>query len=106
MTKYHVTPKWDGEDLETAAQRMGEEAAIEMFCEKWATEDASYAADQVTKIFLYATMDEAKEHQENFDGEILEISDEWLEVFEDWTEGSAVLATRNSIRAADIRRIS
>lgn len=100
--KYHVTPKWDGENLQPAARRLGEEEAIEMFCAKWDTEDTSYAADQVWKVFMYATIEEARDHVDNFGGEILAINDEWLDIFEDMTEGQPVLATRNDIDAKDI----
>lgn len=103
--KYHVTQNWNGKDLKTAADFMGEEEAIEMFCEKWNTDDTSYAQDQIRKIYLYATIEEAQEHQDIYGGEILAINDEWLDIFEDWTEGVSILATRNTIKASDISRI-
>jgi hypothetical protein len=106
MTLYHVTPKWDGNDLETAASRLGEVEAIEMFLAKWEIDDASFAADQVTKIYLYATFEQAQEHQAMYDGEILEIDDRYLEVFTDWSEGIANLAVRHNIPKSDIRRLS
>ena len=103
--KYHVTPKWNEENLQTAVEFLGESEAVEMFMTKWETPDSSYAIDQVHKIYLYATIDEAREHQEVYGGEILEIDDQWLDIFEDWTEGSPVLATRNSINKDYIRKI-
>jgi hypothetical protein len=105
MTKYHVTPKWDGGNLQSARDRFGEQAAIEMFCQKWGTEDGSFAADQVSKIYLYATLDEALAHQRDYGGEILAIDDTWLEVFEDWAEGVPILAVYGEISKADICRL-
>ncbi|MCP3966682.1 MAG: hypothetical protein GY718_10080 [Lentisphaerae bacterium] len=95
--KYHVTKKWDGENLECAADYMGEDEAIDMFCEKWGTEDGAFAGDQVHKIFAYNTIAEAKEHQKDWGGQILAINDEFLEFDEDWTEGHPVLYTRGPI---------
>ena len=88
--KYHVTEKWDGKELQSAANRMGEEAAITMFMEKWETDDASFAADQVHYIYLYDTLEDAQNHQETYGGEILIIDDRYLELDIDPIEGYAV----------------
>lgn len=104
MTKYHVTPKWNGNDLKTAADYLGEEEAIEMFLEKWETDDVSFAADQVTKIYLYETLADAQSHQKSYGGEILEIDDEWLEIRIDEVEGYPTV--RNSISKNDIKRVA
>ncbi len=104
--KYHVTPEWDGGNLQTAAKRFGEVEAIEMFIAKWNCDDASFAADQVAKIYLYGTIDEAMAHQAEYGGEVLEIDDEYLEIATDYAEGQPVLCTRNEIRSEDIKRIA
>ena len=101
MAKYHVT-NWDGENLQTAAQRFGEAEAIEMFCEKWDT-DASFATDQVTKIYLYHTLSEAQDHKDTYGGEILEINDEYLDVAIDEIEGYSTV--RYEIDKDAIKRI-
>ena len=101
--KYHVTENWEGESLESAASRFGEEEAINIFCEKWGTDDTAYARDQINKIFVYGTIREAKNHQKNLGGQILEINDEFYEFDEDWTEGHAVLCTTMTIDADDIK---
>lgn len=105
MTKYHVTQQWDGKDLESASQRMGEEEAIEMFMKKWMCDDSSFAADQVTKIYVYATLSEAQAHQDSYDGEILEIDDTYLELREDWSEGILNFYSNTPISADDVKRI-
>ena len=105
-TYYHVTSNWDNGDLMCGAQYYGSEtAAIERFCAKWGTDDSSYAQDQVTKLYLWASIEEAQAMQEDFGGEILKIETEDLTVFEDRTERTPMLATREIIPADCISRI-
>jgi hypothetical protein len=99
---YHVTPKWDGKDLESAASRLGECEAIDMFMAKWETEDASFAQDQVTKIFFYLTLAEATEHQATYGGEILAIDDTYITIKIDEIEGFP--SYRGPVAAEDIKR--
>lgn len=101
--KYHVTPKWNGEDIVTASEYFGgEEAAIEAFCAKWDA-DTSFAYDQITKIFLFDTLEEAFEFQAEYGGEILEIEDTYIELNVDQIEGYKY--TRTRINKSDIIRI-
>jgi hypothetical protein len=102
MTLYHVTPKWDGKDLESAASKMGEVAAIEIFLAKWQTEDDSFAQDQVTKVYFYNTINEAISHQETYGGEILAIDETYLDIAIDEIEG---YPTCRRVSASDIKRI-
>ena len=104
--KYHVTLQWNGKSLQTAARFYGEAEAIEMFMKKWRTEDSAFAGDQVHKIYLYNTIEEARDHQKIYGGEILEIDDEWLEIFEDVSEGTPMLAVDREIDQKYIRRLS
>lgn len=87
MTKYHVTPKWDGGDLKSAKEFYGSEtAAIKQFCEKWGA-DVEHAYHHVTYVFLHDTLDEAREFQAEYGGEILAIDDTYLEITIDGVEG-------------------
>lgn len=102
---YHVTEKWDGLDLECLADRLGEEDAIEEFCQRWDCDNAAFAADQVCKVYLYATLSEAMDHQEDFGGEILEIDGEYIDTMEDWAEGRCVICTMDSVPAEAITKL-
>jgi hypothetical protein len=101
--KYHVTKNWDGGDLESLAMRVGDDQeAMEIFCDRWP--EAGEAADlHIHCIFLYASLEQAIAHQENFGGEILEINDEYLEIREDPYEGE--LYVRDEIEAEYIKKI-
>ena len=83
MTHYHVVSKWNGNDLQSAKERLGEQEAIEQFMKKWDTDDASWAADQVGKLFFYETKAEAIEHKSTYGGEILEVDLDDYEVYVD-----------------------
>lgn len=85
--RYHVTQKWNGEDLQPLAKRIGENEAIEAFLESWLDADASMANDHVWKIFFFKNLEEAQEHQGIFGGEILEIDADILELEKDLIEG-------------------
>ena len=102
--KYHVTNKWDGEDLESAELRFGTEEAIEMFCKKWDTEDVAFAQSQINNIYLFDTMEQAVEHQKFYGGEILEIDDEYIDTSTDTIEGFTV-AYDNKISKEYIKKI-
>lgn len=101
-TLYHVTPKWDGQDLKSAASRLGECEAIDIFMAKWQTEDSSFAQDQVVKIYFYRSLAEAINHQENYGGEILDIDDTWLDIKVDEIEGYPTC--RGPVSVSDIKR--
>ena len=102
MKLYHVTPKWNGQNLQTAEQLFGEDA-VEYFMDKWGCYDSSFAQDQVSRIYFYATLDEAQAHQDAFDGEILEIDASYIEIETDEVEGH--ICTRHQVNALDIKRI-
>jgi len=102
MTLYHVTPKWDGQDLAPAASRIGEAEAIEMFMAKWETDDTSFAQDQVSKVYLYNNIEQAVSHQDTYGGEILVIDATYLDIVIDEIEG---YPTCRRVSAADIKRI-
>ena len=101
--KYHVTKEWDGKDLVSAAKRYGEAGAIDMFCKKWDA-DESFAIDQITKVYVYSTIEDAQEHKDVYGGEILEIDDTYLELVVDEIKGQ--LCSQYPISATDIKRVS
>ncbi len=103
MKLYHVTEKWDGKDLQTAYDRLGDDA-IEYFMEKWDCDDSAFAADQITSIYFYATVEQAQNHQDNYGGEILEIDAEYIETEIDSIEGH--ICTQYPVRSQDIKRLA
>lgn len=102
--KYHVTPKWNEKELQTAAKLLGEAEAIAMFMEKWETEDASWAADQVHKLFFFDRLSDAQDYQDVVGGEILEINADGYEFFVDYHEGYTY--TDETISISDIKRVN
>ena len=78
-TYYHVCrDEWDGGDLISLYQQEGEEA-YQIYAERW-PEAGELAQYHVHYVHLYATLDEAKEHQGKYGGEILVITGEPEEI--------------------------
>ena len=78
-TYYHVCrDEWDGGDLISLHQQEGE-AAYQIYAERW-PEAGELAQYHVHYVHLYETLDEAKEHQANYGGEILRIDGEPEEI--------------------------
>jgi hypothetical protein len=70
---YHVTAKWDGQDLESLYDRYGEKA-YDMYADRWPdAEELAYAHAHI--IHLHATEAKTKEYAEVYGGEILIIND-------------------------------
>lgn len=103
MTLYHVAHHWDGKELRSLANRLGERAAIDVFMAKWQTDDSSFAQDQVASIYFYRTLAEAQDHQDIYGGEILAIDETYIDISVDPIEGYPTC--RGPVAIEDITRI-
>lgn len=69
MKLYHVAQSWDGQDLESLYQQYGDDA-YNMYLEHW-PEAGGLQEYHVHYVHLHKTLDEAREYQQEFGGEIL-----------------------------------
>lgn len=81
---YHVCPRWDGGDLLSLFEQIGEEAYA-VFAQKYGI-DNKLGIDNAHFVHCHYTVEEAREHQRIFGGEILEIDASMLEVKHDCIE--------------------
>ncbi len=81
---YHVTPKWDGGDLLSLYEQLGNEA-YDIFYQKYGLENG-LGFDHVHYIHCHYTVEEAKEYQRIWGGQILEIDAKHLAVKHDCLE--------------------
>jgi hypothetical protein len=81
---YHVCQAWDGDDLLSLYEQEGEKAYI-IFAEKYEVENG-LGFDHVHYVHGHYTLEEAREYQRIWGGEILEIDAAELEVKHDCIE--------------------
>ena len=99
---YHVVKHWDGGDLLSLYQQIGD-AAYEGYAEKW-PEAGELGQYHIHYIHLHATLEQAREFAEEFGGEILEISADDLDIEMDRLEYPHPMV-RDCIPAEYIKRI-
>lgn len=66
---YHVSKKWDGGDLLSLHEQLGDDA-YEEFRNRW-PDSGGLAFSHSDLIHLYTTLDEAENHAAEFGGEVL-----------------------------------
>ena len=81
---YHVCPEWDGGDLLSLYEQLGNEA-YDIFYQKYEL-DNGLGFDHVHYIHCHYTVEEVKEYQRNWGGQILEIDAKHLAVKHDCLE--------------------
>jgi hypothetical protein len=81
---YHVCPRWDGGDLLSLYEQLGEEAYI-IFAEKHEL-DNGLGIDHAHFVHGHYTLQEAKEYKRIFGGQILVIDTQDLAVKHDCVE--------------------
>ena len=106
MTYYHVTRTWDGGDLLSLADQIGEKAAIRQFCKQWP--DACEIADvHVHYIHLWDSIRDARRMARYFGGRVLAIDGEFIDVTMDTSEPNHPhYVTRGPIPATDITELT
>ena len=81
---YHVCPRWNGDDLLSLYEQMGEEA-YDAFAVKHGIGN-ELGIGNAHFVHCHYTVEEAREHQRAFGGEILEVDASVLEVKHDCIE--------------------
>ena len=81
---YHVCPEWDGSDLLSLFEQIGEEAYV-VFAKKHEINN-KLGIGNAHFVHCHYTVEEAREYQRNFGGQILEIDATALEVKHDCIE--------------------
>jgi hypothetical protein len=81
---YHVCPRWDGDDLLSLYEQLGEEAYI-IFAKRHEV-DNELGIGNAHFVHCHYTLQEAKEYKKIFGGQILEIDASKLEVKHDCIE--------------------
>jgi len=84
MIIYHVCKNWDGCNIESLYKQYGDEA-YRIFAKKW-PDAAELAEYHVHYVHCHFALDEAKEYQTEFGGEIIAIDAEYLDVVIDTLE--------------------
>ena len=78
---YHVCRDWDGNNLQSLYEQYGDQA-YDIFLSKWP--DAGELAEyHVHYIHCHSALDEAKEYQAEYGGQIIAIDAEYLDVIID-----------------------
>lgn len=72
-TYYHVTPHWDGGDLESLYALHGD-AAYDMYADRW-PDAGALAQYHVHVVHLYASYEAAAAHVDYYGGQLLTIVD-------------------------------
>ena len=81
---YHVTPKWDGGDLLSLYEQLGN-VAYDIFAQKHEI-DNKLGIGNAHFVHCHYTVEEAREYKKIFGGQILEIDASMLEVKHDCIE--------------------
>ncbi len=81
---YHVCPAWDGDDLLSLYEQLGNEA-YDVFYQKYELENG-LGLDHAHFVHCHYTLEEAKEYQRIWGGQILEIDASELEIKHDCIE--------------------
>lgn len=90
-TYFHVAPENHTGALESLVEQLGEEEAIEMFCQRW-PEAADYALNcHAHMIHMYDTVEQARDHQKAYGGKIYAVdgdalADDFIEIDRDTME--------------------
>lgn len=93
---YHVTKKWDGEDLVPINDP-------DEFAMRW-PDAGSLGQVHAYRVHMWFSLDEADEHRDTFGGEILVIDESMFDYETDDLELNCIHATARRVPADAIRR--